>query len=73
VGSVERKILVAVHLIFRICVVFVGAIVSGTSEGPDIGGVVEGTVGVVVFGCGCGIVELDQQKNDGKSAYDKWK
>jgi hypothetical protein len=59
VSRVEGKILVTVEFVFGIIIVGVGAIVTRTSEGPDIARIVENAVGVVVFRCGGGKVELD--------------
>jgi hypothetical protein len=59
IDGMKRKILVPIKLVFGFFVGFV-AIVVRTSEGPDIGRVLEDAVGVVVFRRGSGEVELDQ-------------
>jgi hypothetical protein len=68
VDCMKCKVFIPFQFIFSIVVGFI-AIVAGTSEGPHIAGVFEGAVGVVVFGRGGGEVELDQEVNDGYSAY----
>jgi hypothetical protein len=70
VDCLERKVFIPLQFVVGLAVGFV-AIVVATSVGPDIAGIFEDAVGVVVLGGGGGEVELDQQIGDGYSAYDE--